>query len=267
MTRDADDPEASAGRLLPQAVKDSGWLPEQFAPEESPVISWAAVRRYFPGMKIQRYLLPEPEHGLIYVKNPKAGCSTILQWLDRLHTGEHDARLKNVHEHHRLPTIAEVGRRSVMRMLSGSAYRFSFVRNPLRRFESVYWDKMVHDVGWRRRALKLDPEADVSFEQFLSIVEQQDPLGEMDQHWRPQHINLMHPLVTYDHIGRLENFAADMEHIREAARLPHVPIESRNRSTRVGGDSVYAGRPDLVRRVERLYATDFELYGYSGEAG
>jgi hypothetical protein len=25
---------------------------------------------------------------------------------------------------------------------------------------------------------------------------------------------------------------------------------------------VYDGRPDLVRRVERLYATDFELYGY-----
>ena len=27
-------------------------------------------------------------------------------------------------------------------------------------------------------------------------------------------------------------------------------------------DSVYEGRPDLVRRVERLFATDFELYGY-----
>jgi len=25
---------------------------------------------------------------------------------------------------------------------------------------------------------------------------------------------------------------------------------------------VYDGRPDLVRRVEAAYATDFELYGY-----
>jgi len=27
-------------------------------------------------------------------------------------------------------------------------------------------------------------------------------------------------------------------------------------------DSAYDGRPDLVRRVEQLYAKDFELYGY-----
>jgi hypothetical protein len=84
----------------------------------------------------------------------------------------------------------------------------------------------------------------------------------MDPHWRPQHVNLMHPLVSYDHVGRLETFAADLEHIRAAAGLPHVPLEVRNTSRQASSDSVFDGRPDLVRRVERIYATDFELYGY-----
>jgi hypothetical protein len=231
-------------------------------------VSWPELQRFFPHRKIGTYILPVPQHDLIYVKNPKAGCSTLLAWLDRMHTGEHDAKIRNVHNNHRLPTIQEVGRQRVARMLSGAAYRFSFVRSPLRRFESVYWDKMVHDLRWRRRnappalGLSGDPEEPVSFERFLAAVEEQDPVSEMDPHWRPQHVNLIHPLVTYDHVGRLENFTADLERIREEAGLPYVPIQARNRSSRMSAESVYDGRPDLVRRVERIYATDFELYGY-----
>jgi hypothetical protein len=216
-----------------------------------------------------QYLRPVPEHGIIYVKNPKAGCSTILVWLDRLHTGDYDFRFSNIHKEHRLPTVGEVGRTVVARMLSGAAYRFSFVRSPLRRFESVYWDKIVPRRSGRQwptlpqaLGVDLEPGTVISFERFLSIVEQQDPVSEMDPHWRPQHVNLLHPLVTYDYVGRLESFAADLEHIREAAGLPHVPLELRNSSRHSGAESVYDGRPDLVRRVERLYATDFELYGY-----
>jgi hypothetical protein len=231
------------------------------------VVSWAELRRYFIGRRMGTYLRPLPEHGLMYVKNPKAGCSSIMVWLDRLHTGEYDVEFSNVHKEHRLPTVREVGRSTVARMLSGQAYRFSFVRHPVRRFESVYWDKMVHDEHWRPNvpsALGLDVPADtvLSFEQFLTAVEQQDPVSEMDSHWRPQNINLLHPLVTYDHVGRLESFQADLERIREEAGLPHVPLQVRNASTQAGADSVYDGRPDLVRRVERLYATDLELYGY-----
>ena len=232
-------------------------------------MSWPALQqRYFTGYKMAQYLRPLPEHGIIYVKNPKAACSTILVWLDRVHTGEHDVVFSSIHKHHRLPSVADVGRRAVIRMLSGAAYRFSFVRNPLRRLESVYWDKIVHKSRqWRPdvlAALGVDVNSDtnISFERFLALVEQQDPASEMDPHWRPQHVNLLHPVVTYDHVGRLESFTEDLEHIRQAAGLPHVPLETRNASMHMGADSVYDGRPDLVRRVEQLYATDFELYGY-----
>ena len=230
-------------------------------------LSWQAMRQYFPDRRLDRFLMPVPEHGIVYVKNPKAACSTILLWLDRLHTQDYDHEFSDIHQQNRIPTVRDVGRPAVVRMLSGGAYRFSFVRHPLHRFESVYWDKMVYDLKWRKfvpaaLGLDLEPDTVVSFEQFLSVVEQQDPVSGMDPHWRPQHVNLMHPLVSYDHVGRLESFAADLERIREEAGLPRVPVEVRNTSRRPKHDSVFDGRPDLVRRVERLYATDFELYGY-----
>lgn len=231
-------------------------------------LSWPELRQFFPHRKIGTYIIPVPEYDLVYVKNPKSACSTLLAWLDRLHTGEHDAELPNIHKNHRLPTVREVGPREVVRMLSGAAYRFSFVRNPLRRFESAYWNKIVHSRGWRSRnlpesmGLPRDPEAVIGFEEFLAAVEAQDPVSEMDPHWRPQHVNLMHPVVSYDRIGHLESFEADLKLIREEAGLPDVPVQAWHRSSRSSTDSVYNGRPDLVGRVERLFATDFELYGY-----
>jgi hypothetical protein len=225
-------------------------------------LNWQAVKSFFPNLNVSTFLRPLPDHRVIYVKNAKAGCSTILVWLDRIHTGQLDTQFTNVHREHRLPTVADVGRETVLRMLAGDAYRFTFVRNPLDRFESTYWDKIVHNVAPNViKTLGLDPDSlPIPFEQFLSRVEDHDP-ATLEPHSRPQHLNLMHPLVGYDHIGKLETFAADLDIIRDTAGLPGAPYELRNPSKHTG-NSVYDGRPDLVRRVEQLYATDFEIYGY-----
>ncbi|MFN8190324.1 MAG: sulfotransferase family protein [Nocardioidaceae bacterium] len=230
-------------------------------------LRWPEVRDYYTGLRPATYLLALPDQGVIYVKNPKAGCSTLLAWLDRIHTGDWDTpRTGNIHVSHQLPRIRDVGRGRVMRMLSGAAYRFTFVRDPLRRLESVYWDKFVHSQSWGTRSqvkdkLPVGPDGRIAFEAFLDLIEQQDPLTEMDPHWRPQHVNLLHPLVHYDRIGRLESFADDLDLISQEAGLPPVPRETRN-TTRSREASVYDGRPDLVARVQALYALDFELYGY-----
>jgi hypothetical protein len=232
----------------------------------------AAIRRrelaeFYPGRAVANYIRPLPEHGVVYVKNPKAACSTIMVWLDRIHTGEHDHEFTNVHKQHRLPTVRDVGWPTVTDMLSGSAYRFTFVRHPMRRFESAYWDKIVYSYNWRaevQRTLGLpeDREASLTFEQFLEAVERQDPVRDMNPHWRPQNLNLMHPVVTYDRVGRLEDFDAELERVREEAGLPSAPVQVRNTSKRSHETSVFEGRPDLVTRVETLFARDFELYGY-----
>lgn len=225
------------------------------------------LKRYFPGKRRLNYhLFPLPDLGLFYVKNPKAGCSTIVLWLDRLHTGDHAFLPDNIHTDHRLPRPRDVGWDTMAAMLGGDAFRFSFVRDPLRRFESAYRDKVTVAGRWRDEVRETlgrsgEPDGEVTFEEFLTAVEQQDPVTQMDPHWRPQHVNLMHPVLQYDHIGHLETIDADLARIRELLGLPDVPLAARNVNPRSGG-SVYDGRPDLVRRVQALYATDFELYGY-----
>lgn len=99
-----------------------------------------------------------------------------------------------------------------------------------------------------------------TFDQFADALEAQEPL-ELDPHWRPQHLNLMHGLVDLDYVGHLETFAADLERVRELTGMPQVPLEVRNARTTVP-DSLFNGRPDLLRRVREVYARDFELYGY-----
>ncbi|UMG93057.1 sulfotransferase family protein [Nocardioides sp. TF02-7] len=229
--------------------------------------TFADLRRYYRSrLAMSRAIVVLPEHGCVYVKNQKAGCSTMTLWLDRVHTGEHDFMTQRVHRDNRLPKPKDVGWPEVVRMLAGGAFRFSFVREPLARARSTWYAKVVRQQHYRAGlqevlGLPVDPESPLTFEQFVTAIEQQDPLTEMDPHWRPQHVNLLHPLVDYDHIGRLESFDADLAVIREHAGLPDVPVTIPN-SRKDGQPDPYAGRPDLVRRVEALYAQDFELYGY-----
>ena len=84
----------------------------------------------------------------------------------------------------------------------------------------------------------------------------------MDPHWRPQHVNLMHPLIEYDRVGKLENFDSDLAKICKEAGIREVPVEKRNVKRTADQNSVYDGRPDLERRVREIFARDFELYGY-----
>lgn len=231
-----------------------------------PTVTWREMREFFPHRVLAHHVHALPEHGIVYVKNPKAACSTVLLWLDRLHTGDHDFSPGNVHTDNRLPTVSEVGRRRIARMLSGEGYSFTFVRDPLRRFQSAYLDKLVNSKRWRtqiQQALGQEPDEErpVSLDDFVAGIEAQDPVGEMDPHWRPQHINVMTSLITYDHIGRVETFDTDLETIRRAAGLPHVPIEVRN-VAKQRSDSILADRPDLEERVRAIYAKDFEIFGY-----
>jgi hypothetical protein len=237
-------------------------------------LTYAALRAYHPGVQMGRVLRFLPDHRCVYVKNPKVASSTVMLWLNRIQAGDPDYRPERLHGESLLPSPTEFGRRRAVRWLSGEAFRFTFVRDPARRLQSSYVDKIAGPPRSRDRAeamrrfrrsagLPDDLDVSVSFEEFLEAVEQQDPLTEMDRHWRPQHLNLMHPLVEYDHVGKVETFDADLAEISRRAGLPAVPVRASNVGRGVpSGGSVYDGRPDLLARVEALFATDMELYGY-----
>jgi hypothetical protein len=236
------------------------------APKQRAGLTRTDLKEFFPRARLSSRVVALPDLGIVYVKNPKAASSTLLLWLDRLHTGEHDLASEYPHRDNRLPSADDVGWDVVSRMLTGGAFRFAFVRDPLRRLESAYFNKVARRTHWRTEVqatlgLPEDRESPVTFEQFVTAVELQEPLT-MDLHWRPQHLNLMHPMVEYDHVGHVERFDQDLSVVRRQAGLPEVPVEPRAVSRRKRTGSVYDGRPDLVRRVEQIYATDIELYGY-----
>lgn len=229
----------------------------------------AELRAYFPDGRFHRRVHALPEHGCVYVRNAKAATSTIVLWLDRIHTGDVDfTPERNIHREHRLPRSGrDVPIETVVRMLGGDAFRFAFVRHPVRRVESAYLDKIADPVKLQYRAeiravlgRPGDVDAPLSLGEFVTALEAQ-PGIEMNPHWRPQHLNLMHPLVDYDVVGRLESFGADLARIRELAGLPDVPLAVRN-ATVSGSRSIFDDEPGLLRRVRRIYAGDFDLYGY-----
>ena len=115
-----------------------------------------------------------------------------------------------------MPRIGKRSRREVLEMLSGRAYRFAFVRHPAKRFESAYWDKMVDNAALapqdrrRRSGSTSTPTRRSRSSGSWRRSSGRTRCAEMNPHWRPQHVNLMHPVVTYDRVGRLENFDADL---------------------------------------------------------
>jgi hypothetical protein len=225
---------------------------------------------YFPDGRFYRRVHALPEHRCIFVRNAKAGTSTILLWLHRIHTGDHAfTPEQTIHREHRLPRPGrDVPIETIVTMLGGDAFRFAFVRHPVKRIESAYLDKIA--APWRlhyraevREVLgrPQEPDLPVSLEEFVEALEAQ-PGIEMNPHWRPQRLNLMHPLVEYDVLGRLESFDADLARIRDLAGLPDVPLAVRNVSRVVRSGSLFDGKPDLLRRVQKIYEEDFDLFGY-----
>lgn len=237
-----------------------------------------ALQSYWPNSLVDHRLHPLPQHNCVYVRNAKVGTGTTLLWLHRVHTGDHDfTPVRSIHAEQQLPTPDDVGWDNVIEMLHGRAFRFAFVRDPVRRLQSAYRNKVTGYLrhggrGGARRIKTLHkalghrgaPAKDLSFDQFVAAVEilATEDAVKMDAHWRPQHLNLMHGLVTYDLVGRLESFGADLERIRAATGIPDVPIEVWRNASAKSDTSLFDGRRDLLQKVHGIYARDFELYGY-----
>ena len=79
------------------------------------------MKAYYTNLSLAYHVHALPEHGLVYIKNPKAACSTVLVWLSRLQSGQDDFSPKNVHTEHLLLRPADLGWPCISRMLGGTA--------------------------------------------------------------------------------------------------------------------------------------------------
>lgn len=205
---------------------------------------------------ISRRLFACPSLKLCYVSNPKCGTSSILKslWLAARPETYSGKPRKGVGAPWSRPGSPPEG-----------FTLFSVVRNPYARLLSAYlnkvetnrrdqkvWMPIAARFGWRNahRPTLLE---------FLERVVTEDPM-EMDQHFRPQHLNLLHPLVTPSFVGRLEDMAPTVAWLAEhrVEMQDHAP----HRTDAAEKVAEYFG-PAETALARDYYRRDFDLYGYS----
>lgn len=204
-------------------------------------------------------------HGFVYLNNPKVGCSTVKANLWSAVDGCPVKSIRDVHAIEGSPFEREIATLD----WAGGAFVFTFVRNPYARIVSAWRNKAVdrRDGTWEsfaRRHGHADPTAPIGFDAFVEFIATVPP-EEQDPHWRPQHLNTLHPFVQPNLLADLETMDRQLPQI--LARLfPGRPagIASRARHSTGArhGFAVQLGDDGTAKRLRQLYAGDFEAFGY-----
>lgn len=214
------------------------------------------------GVTASNRMIWTPDVPIIYVDNPKAGSTTIKFTLKQAQAAEY-ARLGTSFKREDEPHKADdcLKSRGLRKPECRNRLLFSCVRNPFTRVLSAYLDKVrTRDPGFFPE-LRKRPVG--SFEQFLSAVADYRP-GRLNYHFRPQHMNLDFPNISYSAIFYLENSAALSRFLSEVS--PNATLEKKaphSRSARTKLNEHYT--PAAVKLVQDVYAQDFSLFGYSPE--
>lgn len=210
---------------------------------------------------------------LVFVKNAKAGCTTVAQALyfynySKFFSGRIHGREVGLLQGY------ELMKDRVLALQDAGTYKFAFVRNPTARLVSAFHNfiiernnhssdrhlKRMSAFGYREAA-----EAHYNFDVFLSYIESSFATDRKytDQHFRAQTINVAFGAVGYDYIGKIENYAADLEHVFRESGLWRQEL-SQLVSVRENSSKLAAYMPSdkQLRRIEKLYAEDFEVFGY-----
>ena len=225
----------------------------------SPVFDPAKVAlRPLPFIKSLHVL---PSRKAIYVNNAKVACSTIKLALQRAELGDPEYQpAPSVHSHETSPLLTwpvlEIG---MVPDILREHFTFSFVRCPYGRLQSAFANKIVpaQRKGKFRVHAGFAPKEEPSFDDFVESVTAQEPTRQ-NPHWRPQWINLSADAITFDFIGRLEEFSADWQRVADRLDLPRMPQRAGKSSDR----SVAPYSRAAAERVRAFYARDFEVFGY-----
>lgn len=214
--------------------------------------------------KFLKSLHISPRLNAVYVNNPKVACSTIKLALQRAEAQVPDWQPRtSVHDHAASPLLTW----PALTMDNWTAnladrFVFSFVRNPFARLRSAYLNKVYEPQkkGIHRVRAGFDADYRPSFDEFVAAVCDTDPL-QHDAHWRPQSLNLSVGRITFDYVGRLEQFSDDWGVIAKCFDLPHAPERS-GKSTAEKSPGSLLFSHDLKQRVFETYEGDFNAFDY-----
>lgn len=239
-------------------------------------------------------IVTAPRVPLVYLNLPKCASTTIQNHLLYIASGAYAENPQDIHQHAGLRRSREDSDEThalIARQLAEGAVAFTFVRDPGRRAYACFHEKIMqrgrHSFAAIRAALERDwglrpPPAGESgtlelqrdnFAAFLRFVEANlagDTGIRRDPHWCPQGPMLVHyrQHLKIDHVGKVENFAADMALVLHKAGVRRIPdVQSRpwrHPAAAYSFDDVLT--PELRAQLGRIYAADYLHLGYRGAA-
>lgn len=213
----------------------------------------------------------------IFVENPKVACSTIKKTLQGMELEVSNFERDETEDLHNrefspLLTLQQIPDFKNF-FLKDDFFIFCFVRNPYTRLLSCFLDKIKNPIGdsvYKRIVLKSmgrdenNTTYDISFEEFISVVEAQAPL-DMDYHWRQQAYITCQESIEYDYIGHLESFTDDFFSIggrlsSDFGQYYNLAIQHKS-----GANDLMAQyyTDELYERVYEIYEVDFVTFSYN----
>lgn len=216
------------------------------------------------------------QYNYLYTETPKGACSTIKTTLQKMELNDPDLyrdEFEDIHDRNHSPLLMPSQIGNLDTFFEGKRlYKFCFSRNPFSRLLSSYMDKIVTNKPEKKPVLQalgkdtsnLDQE--VTFEEFVSLVYDQDILG-MNPHWRTQFYQTFQENIEYDFIGKVENLGEDLKTVLSKINPNYQSFLSNERRHATGSNNLLEQyyTPQLIKQVQEKFEKDFKYFGYSFE--
>lgn len=213
------------------------------------------------------------QYNYLFTETPKVACSTIKTILQKMELNNPDlyrSDFEDIHERAFSPLLKPSQIGPLDKLFKGdSLYKFCFSRNPYSRLLSVYIDKIRTNKPEKRsilHSLGKDPEQleqDILFEDFVQVVCKQNVL-QMNSHWRTQYYQTFQDNITYDFMGKIENFNDDIKTVLTKINPDYQRFMSTEKRHATNADTLLTAHytPDLIKLVQQTYEKDFHYFGY-----
>jgi len=224
-----------------------------------------------------RFFYTTRRYPLFYLQITKCGCTFLRNLLYYLDHDEIHPDSARIHAHEEDFLKAD---RIPRRTLRESRYMFAVIRDPVDRFLSLYFDKLVnlenrHDVGMRTRVakaagLRLAPDLDLADHRENCLktlnwfeVNLAGDAGKPNPHWQRQSLRLKRISELEPHLLTLSGLSWQLPKILDplipdiAEKMDAVRVRNESRKPLSRAEIM---TPEIAAAVLRVYPEDSETY-------
>lgn len=192
---------------------------------------------------------PIHQKRLVYIEIPKTGCTSLKMALIPFQ-GRTESPPENLVEMHKWFGYTHM--HSVSQLLDqfqtiwSNYYRFTVVRHPIRRFESLYYDK-------------IDPQNEHDINDFVRR-------HFLNTHWLhdshgSRQVDLIgRDLSVYNYVGRTEAMEETASELSSILGKLDIPKLNQKAELVKNKQSLH---PESIRQLVEIYRLDFKILGYS----